>query len=140
MQSVAIMPFPNSSYYPQSVPSSASIPSNCNLIQSQSAVLPLNPNINPMTMQMVELQHGNTPNVFMAGGSFNALSIPAMDQMNDPSSLQQHLDPVQRRKVIKQRIRDQEEAAFQDSISHLTDIEKQEAILMRIQEKQQRKK
>merc|ERR1719295_1572305 len=93
--------------------------------------------VQPMAMQMVELQHGSVPNVFMAGAPGNN-AVPVMDQMNDPSL--QHLDPVQRRKEIKRRMKAREEAAFQDSIEHLTDIQKQEAILLRIQQKAMRKK
>merc|ERR1712129_125045 len=68
----------------------------------------------------------------MAGG------IEVADPMDDPAL--RTLDPAQRRKVVKQRLKAKEEAAFQDSIRNLTEVEKQEAILMRIQEKNRRKK
>merc|ERR1712228_804598 len=58
--------------------------------------------------------------------------------MNDPSL--QSLDPNQRRKVIKQRLKAQEEAAFQESIKDLSEIDKQKAIYERIQSKNKRKK
>merc|ERR1712130_209478 len=50
------------------------------------------------------------------------------------------MDPVQRKKAIKQRIKAQEEAAFQESIRNLSELEKQAAIYERIQAKNQRKK
>eukprot|EP00483_Globobulimina_turgida_P002185 UN02187 len=74
-------------------------------------------------MEMVELQH--------SGDAY-------IDPMDDPSL--QHLDPQQRRKAIKQRQKAQDEAAFQESIKKLSEMEKQKSIYQRIQTKNKRKK
>jgi len=73
-------------------------------------------------MEMVQLQ------------SASAMSPYEMDL---PSTI---VDPVERKRAIKQRIKAEEEAAFQESIRNLSEMEKQAAIYERIQAKNERKK
>merc|ERR1712228_478865 len=56
------------------------------------------------------------------------------------SSIYNFDDPHQRKKAIKQRIKAEEEAAFQESIRNLSELQKQRAIYDRIQAKNERKK
>eukprot|EP01084_Bolivina_argentea_P139068 244694_1 len=62
---------------------------------------------------------------------------PMQVAMNDPSL--QNLDPKQRRKVVKQRLKAQEELAFQESIKNLPEFERQQAIYDRIKQNNKRK-
>merc|ERR1712048_1500868 len=78
---------------------------------------------NNNNMEMVQLQSASAMNPYEMDMQYSSI-----------------VDPVERKRVIKQRIKAEEEAAFQESIRNLSEMEKQAAIYERIQAKNERKK
>merc|ERR1711971_30477 len=88
--------------------------------------------------EMVKMQFGQNENENAVQLQHSGDGAMAAMLRMDPAL--QRMDPAQRKKVVKQRLKAQEEAAFQESIRDLSEMEKQRAILLRIQEKNERKK